>query len=227
MTNAAEATSERRAYNAVTDFVDRNVEAGLADKVAFIDPARTLTYGALQAATIRFAHGLTALGLRQESRVLLLMLDTVDFPVAFWGAIRAGVVPIPLNTMLTPEQYAVCRQKGTERAFTGAYWNNHEAGTYRCAACGRPLFSSDTKFDSGTGWPSFYAPAEPEGVRSELDTSHGMRRTEVVCAANHAFLCGAAETSGSDTGDIVLEPGAGRCCIRIAAPHRSQEASSE
>jgi 4-hydroxybenzoate-CoA ligase len=106
MSIAAEAFAQRRPYNAVADFVDRNVEEGRADKVAFIDPARTLTYGALQAATYRFAHGLKALGLRQESRVLLLMLDTVDYPVAFWGALRAGIVPIPLNTMLTPEQYA-------------------------------------------------------------------------------------------------------------------------
>ena len=98
--------SQRRPYNAVADLVDANVARGLADKVAFTDAERTLTYGALQADTCRFARGLLALGLRQESRVALLMLDTVDFPIAFWGAIRGGIVPIPLNTMLTPEQYA-------------------------------------------------------------------------------------------------------------------------
>src|SRR5262249_7160807 len=96
----------RRAYNAAAELVDANVARGLGDKVAFIDPERTLTYGDLQKDTCRFARGLAALGLAQESRVALLMLDTVDFPIAFWGAIRAGIVPIPLNTLLTPEQYA-------------------------------------------------------------------------------------------------------------------------
>ena len=89
---------------------------------------------------------------------------------------------------LTPEQYAVCREKGTERAFTGQYWNNHESGMYRCAACGMELFSSDTKFDSGTGWPSFWSPLEPERIRTTEDTSHFMRRTEVVCAACDSHL---------------------------------------
>jgi len=89
---------------------------------------------------------------------------------------------------LTPEQYAVCRQKGTERAFTGRYWNNHEAGTYRCSACGEPLFSSDTKFDSGTGWPSFTEALSNEGVATETDKSHGMVRTEVMCANCGAHL---------------------------------------
>lgn len=83
---------------------------------------------------------------------------------------------------LSPEQYEVLRKKGTERAFTGKYWDNHEAGRYLCAGCGEELFRSDEKFDSGTGWPSFTAPAQACNVAEEVDTSHGMRRTEVNCA---------------------------------------------
>jgi peptide-methionine (R)-S-oxide reductase len=82
---------------------------------------------------------------------------------------------------LTPEQYAVLRGKGTERAFTGAYWDTKDEGLYRCAACGNPLFRSDVKYDSGTGWPSFTEPVAPDAVRYEEDTSYGMRRVEVVC----------------------------------------------
>jgi len=89
---------------------------------------------------------------------------------------------------LTPEQYAVCRQKGTEPAFTGRYWAHHDPGMYRCAACSEPLFTSDTKFDSGTGWPSFTAPADDASVGTEDDRSHGMRRTEVMCATCGAHL---------------------------------------
>jgi peptide-methionine (R)-S-oxide reductase len=82
---------------------------------------------------------------------------------------------------LTPEQYEVLRQKATEPAFTGDYVYNKETGTYRCAGCGADLFRSDTKFDSGTGWPSFTEPAVAENVETHTDTSHGMMRTEVVC----------------------------------------------
>jgi peptide-methionine (R)-S-oxide reductase len=82
---------------------------------------------------------------------------------------------------LTPEQYEVCRLKGTERAFTGAYWDCKDEGVYRCAACGEALFDSKTKFDSGTGWPSFTAPVEKGKVNEHLDRSHGMVRTEVAC----------------------------------------------
>ncbi len=89
---------------------------------------------------------------------------------------------------LTPEQYHVARQKGTEPAFTGKYWDNHEDGTYRCACCGAELFDSKTKFESGTGWPSFSAPVDGNSVRTETDTSHGMRRVEALCAQCDAHL---------------------------------------
>jgi peptide-methionine (R)-S-oxide reductase len=89
---------------------------------------------------------------------------------------------------LTPEQYRIMREKGTERPFTGEYVNNHEDGVYRCASCGTELFASDSKYESGSGWPSFYAPVDPENVKTEADNSHGMRRTEILCSACDAHL---------------------------------------
>lgn len=89
---------------------------------------------------------------------------------------------------LDPEQFEVTRKKGTERAFTGKYWNNHEKGIYRCVCCGTALFSSDTKFESGTGWPSFWAPLAKENVKTNTDTSFGMVRNEVECAKCDAHL---------------------------------------
>ena len=98
------------------------------------------------------------------------MADKIDMTDAEW------------RKELTPEEYHVTREHGTERAFTGRYWNNHEAGEYRCAGCGAPLFESDTKYDSGSGWPSFTAPVDPEAVSNIEDNSLGMRRVEVRCA---------------------------------------------
>jgi len=101
---------------------------------------------------------------------------------------------------LTTEQYSVMREKGTERPFTGELWNNHEKGVYRCAGCGTDLFLSDTKFESGTGWPSFYQPVAADNVASESDNSHFMRRTEVHCARCEAHLGHVFEDGPKPTG---------------------------
>ncbi|MBV9453901.1 MAG: peptide-methionine (R)-S-oxide reductase MsrB [Rubrobacter sp.] len=106
---------------------------------------------------------------------------------------------------LTPEQYRVTRKKGTELAFTGEYWNHKREGVYRCIGCGTPLFSSETKYDSGTGWPSFYAPVDERNVETEEDRSFFMRRTEVHCA-----VCGAHQGHIFDDGP---EPTGKRYCI--------------
>ena len=121
------------------------------------------------------------------------MTDTMnslrDKPEAYW------------REKLTPEQYAVCRLKGTERPFTGALYHNHDEGTYTCAACGEPLFSSDAKFDSGSGWPSFDDPINREHVELVEDRSHGMTRVEALCKScgahlGHVFEDGPRDTTG-------------------------------
>ncbi|HWN97900.1 MAG TPA: peptide-methionine (R)-S-oxide reductase MsrB [Blastocatellia bacterium] len=118
----------------------------------------------------------TTIKLYSVSQKGFIMSEKINKPDAEW------------QKQLTAEQYHVTRKKGTERAFSGEYWNNHEKGLYKCICCGTDLFTSDTKFESGTGWPSFYRPVANENVETVTDSSYGMQRTEVQCRKCGAHL---------------------------------------
>ena len=150
-----------------------------ASRVAFVDVASAMpvdvdTLADLERARRERASGRVAApdvrGEFPSTMAGATMTDRIDRSDEEW------------RRVLTPEQYDICRRHGTERAFTGKYWNEHAPGIYRCVACGEPLFDSDTKFESGTGWPSFYEPIAADRVAEKTDRTFGMERTEVVCA---------------------------------------------
>jgi len=137
-------------------------------------PARILSLILLAACAEAPATDVAAAGAAPETA--MTEITRVEKPEAEW------------KRQLTPEQFKICRKKGTERAFTGAYWDHHEDGVYTCVACGNPLFDSGAKFESGTGWPSFTAPVGEAHVATKDDRTLFMRRTEVLCAACDSHL---------------------------------------
>ena len=165
--------SERQCYNAATDFVDANVARGLGGKAAFIDPHRTLTYGELQKQTCRFASGLLALGFRPEDRIALLLPDTIDYPVAFFGAIRAGIVVIPMNTWLAPEQYSYMLSDSRARAIVADELLVGQLGFHEtlrvsdiCARGSENVFAAPTISDEVAFWLyTSGSTGEPKGVK--------------------------------------------------------------
>lgn len=120
---------------------------------------------------------------------------------------------------LTPEEFAICRKKGTERAFTGKYYDCKDKGIYRCTCCGKELFNSETKYDSGSGWPSFYAPVDKDAIKAEMDSSHGMRRVEVMCSSCESHLGHVFEDGPQPTGL--------RFCINSASLKLEKDTNSD
>jgi peptide-methionine (R)-S-oxide reductase len=137
------------------------------------------------------------------------MPETDPSPCSLDSGLARGLDEEAWRERLTPEQFRITRQGGTERAFTGAYWNHKASGMYRCVCCGAELFSSATKFDSGTGWPSFWDGVQRDAIRTLRDVSHGMVRTEIRCASCDAHLGHVFEDGPPPTGE--------RYCVNSAS----------